>query len=88
MINPIKESSSIGHSEGCSCCGGHYDKVSNEISRRKFVQVTGTSALGAVTMSGLSWAALSSIQTDEKNKMSRNRLVVKPIFTFEIPTRR
>lgn len=88
MINPIKESSSIGHSEGCSCCGEHYDKVSNEISRRKFVQVTGTSALGAVTMSGLSWSALSSIQTDEKNKMSRNRLVVKPIFTFEIPTRR
>jgi hypothetical protein len=88
MINPANESSPIKHETGCSCCNRHDEKVPNEISRRKFVQVTGTSALGTVALSGLSWAALSSIQTEPKNEIRRKALVVKPIFTFEIPTRR
>lgn len=88
MSNPVNESSHIGHGTGCSCCNGHHNEVSNEISRRKFVQVTGTSALGAVAMSGLSWSALASIQTSEKNEIRRRALVVKPIFIYEIPTRR
>jgi hypothetical protein len=87
MINSANEFEGAFHRTGCSCCSGNH-QASNEISRRKFVQVTGTSALGAVALSGLSWAALSSIQTGEKNKTGRKALVVKPIFTFEIPTRR
>ena len=88
MINPLNESSGTVHRTGCSCCSGNNEQNSNEISRRKFVQVTGTSALGAVALSGLSWAALSSIQITDKSKTKRKTLIVKPIFTFDIPTRR
>jgi hypothetical protein len=42
--------------------------MSNEISRRKFVQVIGTPALGVVALSGLSWSTLVSIQAGEKNE--------------------
>ncbi|MCX6256267.1 MAG: sugar isomerase [Bacteroidia bacterium] len=52
------------------------------------MQVTGTSALGAVAISGLSWSALATIQTGEKYDIRRNPLVVKPILTYEIPSRR
>ena len=54
MINPVNESSHIGYTAGCSCCSRQQDQLSNEIPRRKFVQVTGTSALGVVALSGLS----------------------------------
>jgi len=88
MINSESESSLNEQITGCSCCSGHHNSMSNDISRRKFVQVTGTTALGAVAMSGLSWASLSSIQTREKSDIRRSKLLVKPILTYEIPTRR
>ncbi len=88
MINPVNEFSGISHETGCACCNGHNAHVSNEISRRKFMQVTGASALGTVALSGLSWSALASIQTDKKNNIGRSVLIVKPIFTYEIPIRR
>ena len=88
MINSENESSRAALTTGCSCCSGHHDQMSNNISRRKFVQVTGASALGAVALSGLSWSALASIQTGEKYEIERSPLVVKPIFTYDIPTRR
>jgi hypothetical protein len=88
MINSEKESSHKDHFTGCSCCSGHHYQVLNEISRRKFVQVTGTSALGAVAMSGLSWAALAPVQVVENNEIRRTPLVVKPILSYNIPTRR
>jgi hypothetical protein len=76
------------HGSGCSCCNGNHGNISNEITRRQFVRVTGTSALGAVAMSGLSWSALIAGQTIEKSTIQRQPLIVKPIFTYEIPTRR
>ena len=88
MINSENKSSYIGNGTGCSCCNGYQDQVSNGISRRKFVQVTGTSALGAIAISGLSWAALAPIQTGGKNEIRRSTLVVKPIFTYDLPIRR
>ena len=88
MINPVNESSSTGNRTGCSCCSGSHDQVSSKISRRKFVQVTGASSLGAVALTGLSWSALASVQTSEKNEIKRRALVVKPIFTHVIPVRR
>ncbi len=72
----------------CSCCNGNHGKMSDEISRRKFVKVTATSALGAVAIPGISWAALIAGQTDEKSSIRRQPLIVKPILTFDIPTRR
>jgi hypothetical protein len=88
MINPANESMSIDHGTGCSCCSGKTNEFSKEISRRKFVQVTGTSALGAVALSGLSWSVLASVQPGNRSDTKRKTLVVKPIFTIEIPTRR
>ena len=73
------------HGPGCSCCGGH---GTNEISRREFVRVTGTGALGAIATSGLSWTSLVATQTDEKFTLQRNPLMVKPLLTYEVPTPR
>lgn len=76
------------HSTVCSCCSGNRGKISEEISRRNFVRVTGTGALGAVALPALSWAALISEQTGEKYTIQRQPLIVKPILTYEIPSRR
>jgi len=82
-----KENKFLGryHGPGCSCCGGHGP---DEISRREFVRVTGTGALGAVAMTGLSWASLVVSQTDEKFTLARKPLMVKPLLTYEVPTPR
>ncbi|MCX6333875.1 MAG: sugar isomerase [Bacteroidia bacterium] len=73
---------------GCSCCNGHHATMPDEMTRRKFVQVTGTGALGAVTLSGLSWALLSRESATREFAPERKPLVVKPILTYDIPTRR
>jgi hypothetical protein len=88
MTDLKKDNLPIDKIMGCSCCGGKYDHVSSEISRRKFVQVTGTSALGTFALSGLSWAALASVPVIENFEIRRKPLVVKPVFTYEIPIRR
>lgn len=71
-----------------SCCNGHHGVTPNEMTRRKFVSMTGTSALGTVALSELSWAALRSVQTDEGYNPKRKPLIVKPILMYEIPSRR
>jgi len=73
---------------GCSCCHGNNDENGVELTRRKFVQMTGTGALGTVALSGLSWTSLIADQTGDDFKPHRKALVVKPIFTYEIPARR
>jgi hypothetical protein len=89
MENKLNEQSRIEKSTSCSCCNGlQHDQGSNEISRRKFVQVTGTSVIGSVALSGLSWTALAATPTEDKNLTRRKSLVVKPIFTYATPARR
>ena len=88
MINPTEKKASMNQGTRCSCCDGHHDQVLNHISRRKFVQVTGASAVGAVALSGLSWPAIASGRTGSKRRVGRNPLVVKPILTYTIPIRR
>jgi hypothetical protein len=73
---------------GCSCCNVNHEKMSNEITRRKFIRVTGTGALGTVALSGLSWSALSAEQTPEEFTIKRQPLFVKPVFTYDVPARR
>jgi hypothetical protein len=67
------------------CCGGHH--VRNELTRRKFVQVTGTGVLGTMALSGLSWTALIKDQDAERIVPRRKQLVVKPVLTYEVPKR-
>ncbi|MCJ7449156.1 MAG: hypothetical protein MUO72_15870 [Bacteroidales bacterium] len=88
MSNKGNEYPGRFHGSGCSCCGGDPGNASNEISRRKFVQVTGTSALGAVALPGLSWSALVAGQAEEKFTLQRQPIIVKPLLTYEVPTPR
>lgn len=88
MTNLSNETLRNNYKTGCSCCGSHHHEVSNDISRRKFVRVTGTTAIGAVALPGISWAALSTVQSEGIGSIRRQKLVVKPIFSHEIPVRR
>lgn len=80
------ESSANGNPSFSGCCNGHHRE--SEISRRKFVKVTGTSVLGSVALTGLTWSALSAIQPRENTAISRKKLIVKPVFTYSLPVRR
>lgn len=79
------ENNSHLHNSGSSCCGGH--PGSNDISRRKFVGVTGKSFLGSVALSGLTWSALASIAPVDGFELKRKSLVVKPVLTYAVPSR-
>ena len=72
----------------CHCCGGNQSIDSDEMTRRKFIRLTGTGALGTVALSGISWTELIMTQTGGRNIQQRQPLVVKPVFTYEIPRRR
>ena len=80
--------SGMRHAPGCSCCGGHHTEPSNDMTRRKFVKVTGTGALGAAVLPGISWAALAAEQTGNKTVSQRRPLTVKPVLTCDVPIRR
>jgi hypothetical protein len=60
----------------------------NGLSRRDFLKVTGVGALGAVTLPGLTWAALNDGTLPEGYAPKRSPLIVKPVFTYEVPERR
>jgi hypothetical protein len=72
----------------CHCCSGNTGKPSDEMTRRKFIRLTGTGALGTVAFSGLTWSELVAGRPDEKYNPQRQPLIVKPVFTYEIPERR
>jgi L-fucose isomerase-like protein len=75
-----------GH--GCGCCHSSTGASANDITRRQFVRVTGTGAIGTLAIPGLSWSALMAEKTFEEYKAIRQPLVVKPILTYEIPVQR
>ncbi len=88
-MNETNDSKSgISGRTGCACCNGHHGEVPNEMSRRKFVQVAGTGAIGTVALSGLPWAALNAEPLSREFKPQRKPLVVKPVLSYEIPSRR
>jgi hypothetical protein len=76
------------HKPGCHCCGGNPEMLPNDMTRRKFIQITGTGALGTVALSGLSWTELVASRPVDNYSPERQPLVVKPVFTYEIPERR
>jgi hypothetical protein len=86
MSKAENKKSDIFHGSDSPCCGGNH--IRNEITRRKFVTVTGAGALGTIALSGLSWASLIVDQETERSAPQRKPLVVKPILTYEVPTRR
>ncbi len=88
MVKKENRASFTGHSSGCSCCSGSKIRLSGGVTRREFLQVTGTSALGAVVLPGLSWSVLASVELRERFEIKRRPLVVKPILTHEVPEQR
>ncbi len=88
MVNKENRASYTGHSSGCSCCSGNYNRLAGGVTRREFLHVAGTSALGAVVLPGLSWSALASVEPGQRFEIKRRPLVVKPVLTHEVPTRR
>jgi hypothetical protein len=76
------------HKPGCHCCGGSPEILPNDMTRRKFIQMTGTGALGTLALPGLSWTELVASRSVDKYSPMRQPLVVKPVFTYEIPERR
>ncbi len=45
-------------------------------------------ALGAVTLPGLTWASLNELPFADEFAPDRKPLIVKPVFTYEVPRRR
>ncbi len=75
------------HRPGCNCGHPSKSEAHNEITRRQFMKLTGTGAIGTVALSGLSWADLSAVNTVPQNSDKRKPLKVKPVLTYEIPER-
>lgn len=74
--------------KSCTCCNAKSGKGSNEISRRKFIQETGTSALGVCAFPALSWSVLASVPPLENTIVKRRPLIVKPVFIYSTPVRK
>ncbi len=72
----------------CCPCGGQ-GHATGGLSRRGFLQgVSGAGALG-VALSGLTWSAVATAaEAGDRAGPQRRALVVQPILTYEIPTRR
>ncbi len=88
MEKSTNKSLNIDQNGHCSCFSEHTEKISNEISRRKFIQTTGTSALGVCAFPTLSWSDLASKQTQENTIVKRRPLIVKPVFIYSTPVRK
>jgi hypothetical protein len=76
------------HKPGCNCCNSNQEEISKEITRRRFMQVSGAGVLGAVVFPGLPWADLSAGKSWEECPDRRQPIIVKPVFSYEIPERR
>jgi hypothetical protein len=72
----------------CCPCGCGREQTAGGISRRGFLQgVSGAGALG-MALSGLTWSAVATAATEGPSGVERRALVVRPILTYDIPTRR
>ena len=88
-MNKVSDLSSASfHRPGCNCCHNIPEGNVNEITRRRFVSLAGAGAVGTVAFSGLTWSSLLAEKPFGDYKAIRKPLVVKPVLTYEVPTRR
>jgi hypothetical protein len=71
----------------CCPCGGDSQDGSSGIGRRDFLKASGL-ALGGVALTGLAWNTLKAGEAAFFRAPSRQPLIVKPVFMYEIPRRR
>ena len=73
---------------GCNCCQSEHESTSGEISRRHFMKVSGAGILGTIALPAISWAEISGANAADGYIDRRKPLIVKPVFSFEIPKRK
>ena len=70
-----------------TCCPcSHHAESDAGVNRRDFLGTAGL--LGGVVLSGLSWSALAAAEPAESAVPPRKPLVVKPVLSYDLPTRR
>jgi hypothetical protein len=71
----------------CCPCGESIPTGSDALTRRTFLKGLGTTALGGMALSGLSWPLLAQNEAEEIG-FKRTPLRVKPILVYSTPERR
>lgn len=70
----------------CCPCSHHAEQAGFGLNRREFIE--GAGMLGGLVLSGLSWSMLSAAESQDAAAPTRRSLVVKPVLSYETPTRR
>jgi hypothetical protein len=69
----------------CCPCSCREEEPAEGITRRRFL---GGAVPGGMALTGLSWSALAAAELDVPQAPRRRPLLVKPIFTYPVPSRR
>jgi hypothetical protein len=72
----------------CCPCGGSAHPSGSSLSRRDFLKGAGAAALGGVAAGGLAWPLSAAPAAPVEAAWRPVPLRVKPILTYEVPTRR
>jgi len=72
-----------------SCCphASNRQKSFSGMTRRKFLQSVGGTALVTATLTKLSWSTLPAVDLEGETALNRRPLKVKPILVYSIPKR-
>jgi hypothetical protein len=71
----------------CCPCNHRQEAAHDETPAGAWEAALGGMALGGMTLTGLSWSMLAAAGYEAEPAPPRRTLVVKPIFTYPLPTR-
>ena len=87
-----KQGSNVHHEmqPRCCPCGGHPSIAGTRIglTRRSFLKGIGATALGTMTVGGLSWPLTAGPASESLTPSPRVSLRVKPVLVYSTPQRR
>jgi hypothetical protein len=85
IVMPEYENHRAALQTHCCPCAHHDDQASDEVSGHSLPGVAG---LGGMVVTGLTWSALAAAGPGLPRASQRRPLVVKPIFTYPLASRR